>query len=289
MSESTPTDAAKQQSAVKFFYEKEKTFTENQLLIAKSPVGIFELPCGILTLDNKLFTDVEVHEIDGAVEDMLASSNIPGYEKMNRLLAHCIKRIGPATDKGTLNQLPYEMAVGDRVFLIFAIRRVSVGDGYPFLVKCPNETCGKEDLHLINLADLPIKAMEDRMTRVFEETLPRSGKVVKWHVLTGQDEARMAKLTEKERDASRVTRRFWAHFDLLEGKPPRIEDVKAVGSYDLQYLNERFDDIEGGVDTGLDLTCKFCRQDFEREVDIQQSGFFFPGAALKAWKKKSST
>jgi hypothetical protein len=39
----------------------------------------------------------------------------------------------------------------------------------------------------------------------------------------------------------------------------------------------------------MDMVCPNCQHEFKKDLDVSQTGFFFPSRALKEWKKKSST
>ena len=124
----------------------------SQLDHAKSSIGTFVLPCGYLDSAGVLHTEVCVKEISGHEEDLLASKAIPEARKLGELIANCVTRLGPLTDRGQIAMAVKELLVGDRAFLLFAIRRVTVGDNYPFRARCPS--CEKEHLYNIDSAHL---------------------------------------------------------------------------------------------------------------------------------------
>jgi hypothetical protein len=250
----------------------------------KSSVGVFELPCGYLDGEGKLHTEAEVREITGEEEDMLASKAVPGAKKMSELLSKCVVRIGSIVDPGTLYEVLQDLVQGDRVFLMFAIRRVTLGDDYPFMQKCPNSECGEEQLFKMNLGELELKKPIDPKKRIFDIKLP-TGLSARVHPAIGRDEPRIQKLAKGLDGPSQA---IMLRLDMLDGKPPSLAAVKALGMKDRAVLREAFEDIEGGVNTTMDVECPLCGSSFQREVDIGDEGFFSPSAVLKSWKTKSS-
>ena len=281
--------------------------TEAQLREPKSTIGVFELPCGYLDASGVLHTEVLLNEISGRDEDMLANDKIPANKKMNQLLTSCIARIGSITDKGAIASIVPDLLVGDRVFLVLAVRRVSLGDDYPYKDTCPS--CEKESLMSINLSELDIVKMSDPKKRVFDARMPSkaaikawandgedvpepersnpTGRTVRFKMLTGRDEEKAGKGTSGPESISVL---LGLRILMLDDKTPTIEDLQNLTMSERSYIRDVvFRAGDGGVDTTLDVTCPQCAHEFKRELDIAQMGFFFPSAARKNSKTRSST
>jgi len=255
----------------------------NKMEDAKSSQGVFDLPCGYIDPDGELHIEVEIGEITGHEEDMLASRTTPDYKKMGVLIGRCIKRLGSITDRGKLAALTSDLTIGDRTFLIFAIRRVTLGDEYPFKITCPS--CDEERLYNMDLSELEIQDMPDRMKRSYDVELP-SGKSVTFRIMTGKDEEKLAKVKNFD---NKVSMALAVRIEALEGKPPTLKDIKDLGLRDRDFLRGYFDEVDGGVDTTMEITCSSCGHDFEDELNPAQSGFFFPSATRKNSKRRYST
>jgi hypothetical protein len=280
--------------------------TEAQIREPKSTVGLFTLPCGYLDAEGALHTEVMLREISGKEEDMLASKKVPDNKKMNQLLISCIERLGSITDRERIAQAVPELLVGDRVFLLIAIRRTSLGDDYPYKDECPS--CEKESLMSINLGEMDIAPMPEPTRRIFDARLPSKaatrvwadtgelpaaeklnplGHTVRFRPVTGRDEEKFGVVLSKDDALSKVLQ---ARIELLNGQPPTVEALQSLSLTERQYLrDEIFDKADGGVETALDVTCPKCNYDYTRELDIGQLGFFFPSAARKTSKTRSST
>lgn len=139
---------------------------------AKSAVGLYELPGGYISPDGELLKEVEVREMTGADEDLLAARNVPVSRKMNDLLSRCVVRIGRISDRAQIHEAVQDLVIGDRVFLLFAIRRATLGEAYPFNGKCPDNECGKESLYTVDLSTLDVKTPKNPAKRIFDASLP---------------------------------------------------------------------------------------------------------------------
>lgn len=261
-----------------------ETMQQASMAEASSSQGVFDLLAGYLDAQGVLHTQVEVREITGYEEDMLASNVMPAHDKISALISRCTTRIGEVRDKGRIPAIVEELLVGDRIFLMFAIRRVSVGDDFPFQATCPS--CKHAGIFRLNLGtDLETFPMPEPKKRLYERTLP-SGAVVRFRPLCGKDEALLAK--SKSKDAA-VSLSMLLRVELLNGEAPTLAKVQSLSLRDRSALREAFEEIEGGIDTDLELQCSACGHEFEEQLDVGQQGFFFPSAVLKVSKKRSST
>lgn len=238
----------------------------------KGSTLIVELPCGYLAENGQIYREVVVREIDGEVEDMLANKKISPEAKSTELVIRCIERIGPYSDRETIAKIVPQLLIGDSVFLILAIRRVTVGDVFYFTEKCPS--CEKNGQYQLDLSsDLEVKVMPDPAKRSYAAKLPNGMNVV-FHPMRIQDEKALAQFKKNVED--RATLSLIARVDSLNGEKPTIPGLKKLGFKQRSALRALFESVEGGVDTGLQLTCvnPECGEEFERELDINQKGFF---------------
>lgn len=251
---------------------------------SKSSVDSFELPCGYLDVDGNLHTSVDVREITGPEEEIMSSRNMPIQKKVNKILARCTTAIGPFKS-GDLEKIIPDLTQGDRFYLMFAIRRVSLGDEMPFVAKCPE--CGLETKVTVDLSELEVQKMADPKIRTYPVTLPRSKKNVAMKVLTGRGEDAISKALSHDKDW--VSTAIFARVENIDGKPVNIEDILALGIQDREFLRDVWQDHEGGIDTDVDMECPQCSSDYKATVGIASEGFFNPLAVLRRWKNKSST
>lgn len=280
--------------------------TEAQVREPKSSVGVYTLPCGFLDGNGVLHTEVMLNEITGHDEDMLANGKIPSQKKLNQLLISCIQRIGSITAKNEIAAAVPELLVGDRVFLILAIRRVSLGDDYPYKDTCPS--CEKESLMNIDLSSLDVIPMPDPKKRIFDAKLPSkaacrawansgevpepeksnpTGRPIRFRAMVGRDEEQVGKVQGKD-DA--ISKLLALRVELLDGKQPTLADFQQMTMAERSFIrDELFRQSDGGVETSLDVTCPQCGSEYQRELEIGQTGFFFPSQARRNSKTRSSS
>ena len=259
-----------------------ETVNQNLLETPKSTQAEYSLPCGYLDSMGTLHQDVRLREMTGREEDLLASNKLSPQRKINALIVNCLEQIGTITDRTQFASIVPQLPVGDRIFLLLALRRTSLGDEYPVEMECPS--CDVESHYVLDLSELETIPMKDPKKRVFETTLP-SGKQVRFRIGLGSDEEAVAKVPDEEKPTAMLLSRT----ELINGKTPTVFDIKGLSFRDRQALREAFDEHDGGVDTDMQMTCPACGHNFEKPLDLGQQGFFFPHRVQKGSKRKSST
>lgn len=248
----------------------------------KPTTGIYSLPCGFVDDEGNLHRGVHLREMTGVEEEVLAGTGEVGA-KLDRVIANCLVSIGAAEQTGlsVVKRLP----VVDRVFLVIALRRVSLGDNYRIEAKCPH--CGETHKYDIDLGALTVREMAEPEKRSFEGTLP-SGRQFKWHVMTGDDEDWLNEAKKRLKGHGAVTLAMMARIDELDGqalpKDPKhrrelvasVEAISKLGLRDRNYLRRTFTDFEGDVDTSIEFSCESCGSDFSADMRVDPQAFFFP-------------
>lgn len=260
---------------------------EQQVQDPKGSLGALVLPCGYLESKDVLYTDADVREITGREEDMFASEQVPAHQKLGRMLAMCTTRVGPIVDSGALaSKIVPDLLVGDRLALLIKIRQTSFGDEYPFHERCPNTSCPdhREGAYFgVRLSDLKVLSMPDPRQRVYERKTAK-GRSFVFHPMTGRDEERIAHYQE-----NRLTLNILARLDSYEGRPVSLEFVQSLGSAERDSMREAFEEVEGGIDTEVELACVKCGKEWATNLSIGQTGFFFPSRVRKLSKRKPSS
>lgn len=254
-----------------------------QIEVSKPSVDTYELPCGYVDPDGQIHTSVTVREMTGDDEETLAARNMPTTKKINKILHRCTESIGPYRGEA-LSRIVMDLTQGDRVFLLMAIRRASLGDEMPFQTTCPS--CKEEGRFVLDLADLETKKMADPKLRTYELVLPKTGNKMQMKVLTGRGEEVIAKAALKGKDV--ISNAILARIESMNDKPVTVDDLKELPLIDRNFLRNSWEDKEGGVDTEVQIDCPSCNHAYETELDISQQGFFNPSATLSNWKKKYS-
>jgi hypothetical protein len=266
--------------------EKAPTFSDNinqTLLETPKPTnGVFELPCGYIDTLGVLHNEVHLREMTGREEDLLATPKLPVQKKLAMLISACMVRLGTITDKAQFPSIVGHLPTGDRIFLLLALRRTSLGDAFPVEEVCPE--CKSKGNYVLDISDLTVQKMTNPMVRVFDDVLP-SGRKVRHRLGTGADEDRASKVADDDKPSAMLL----ARIELLDGKAPTMADIKELSFRDRQGMRTLMEKQDGGVDTEMDMQCPVCSHEYKSELDLSQAGFFFPGRAPKGSKAKSST
>jgi len=175
-----------------------------------------------------------------------------------------------------------DMLVGDRVFAMIQLRRLTYGDEYAFKVSCPR--CDARFEWEENLGELPVRYLEDpayaEPDHAFSFTFPKTGKTIKWRLLRGKDEQKLA-IARRENPDGLVT------FSMLL-RTVEIEGEKAVtrkffdelpGS-DAAAFRGEVKDKECGVETTIVVECPDCGNSFDLDLPIGPD-FFLPRGTTK--------
>jgi len=265
---------------------KAQFYAENQTQDPKSPLGSYELPCGYLDEDGQLVKDVVLKEFSGGEEDILASERLQSTQKMELILANTLVKVGTITDRDRISGIIPKLPVGDRVFLLLSTRRTTLGDSFPYVAKCPE--CRHKELFIVDLDELKIRPMPDPSRRIFDEELP-GGHTVRWHVMTGEREAKINAFPLAQRKQAAVSLSILARLELFDDKPVNLPQIQEWSMSLRNCLRDMFAEGEGGVDTAVAFECAGCGNEWEEDLDISQQGFFFPLAAQRSWKRKSTS
>lgn len=237
----------------------------------QSPAGSFQLPCGYLDPSGTVHTEVSMTELNGEDEDLMFSP-IPSVQIVDKILARRIESLG-TLPKQEASKVVRDLLSGDRVYLMIALRRLSCGDGYSWIMRCPE--CNEKSKVDVDLTELKVKGMHDPKARVFNETLP-SGATVQWKAMNGHMEGQRDKIRKKMQN-DRPTLAILLRLTELNGKPnPTMPEIKKLSSRDRNHMRNSFNKNEGGMDTDVQIECPSCNVEVETMVDVTQPSFFFP-------------
>lgn len=222
-------------------------------------------------------------------EDALAAAgNTRSGEQINDIFRRCwVKTI----DRGVYekfsdafdaegNLSPEGLLIGDRVYLVLALRRLSYGDDLDFQMACPSKRCKKKIGWTFKLSELPIQILPDE-TRLQLETenlfavkLPACGKEAKIKLFTGHEEARLAKKqNQKDGNESMSSDMFRQRIISVEGvKQPELpEFILDLEGRDAQAIRDEVERIDCGIDTTVQFECRSCGTPISTEIPFDSS------------------
>lgn len=254
------------------------------LFNAKPNRQVFELPFGVLH-DGAWRTKAEIRELSGADEDILASQG-DVFMRFNRLISGCLLSV----DGVPGHVLADHLTAVDRLFILIAIRRVTLGDDWQFESTCP--VCKHRERWKFNLSKIETKIPEQR-SMVFEGE--SFGFAFRGEIQTGKTEAwerdaikkfpgcdvsimLLSRLTSFagvpiEHDLRGAAKRFKEILDSFVEVPHRIR----------RDIQKQIDEAEGGIDLSIDLVCGDgesldektpCKHEWKSAVPLGSADFF---------------
>lgn len=179
-----------------------------------------------------------------------------------------------------------DILLGDKNAIFLAARRLAYGDKYQVKIKCPK--CETETDVVVNLNDLKSKPFDfagaPRGVNSFSFTMPISGKVVTYRLLTSRDDVAidaelkaLAKL-QKNGSAPEVTTRLKYLITSVEGNEDRgfIKTfVDNMPSRDALAFRQHVREHTPDIDMSFEFTCPECGHN-ERMAVPMGVDFFWP-------------
>ena len=241
---------------------------------------VFKLPCGYLDENKFLYTHIEVREMTGREEDILANRKAKSHmNKFSEIIAACCTLTTASEDSATRPSLGLTIPVanaltqGDRMFAFLKIRQVSYGNSYKFQFTC--DTCNNKNTFEVDLNTIESKEMPSPDVRHYDCTLPSCGDVLTFKISTGEEEIKMFKMLESN-PSSEPTINLASRLLKVNGETVSpISYLKQLSVRDRQYYRDEVEKVEGGVETSLSVECGSCGSSFNLEMPIQES-FFLP-------------
>jgi hypothetical protein len=245
------------------------------------PVESVSLPSkGLLyPPDNALHAkeEVQIKCMTAKEEDIMTSrALLKNGTMISELLKSCI--LDKSVDVDT-------MLTGDRNALMIALRVSGYGPEYTVRVGCPS--CGEESDHTFSLGSLKIKELGKRpdvdFKNEFSFKLPRSGKIVKYKLLTIKDERELSTVSERSKKLgtqidNAVTSRLLFSVLSIDGETDKAKLARVIQSliaYDSRALRQEINKTEPEVDMRQHMKCKLCNEESEVTVPLDAS-FFWP-------------
>ena len=172
--------------------------------------------------------------------------------------------------------------LGDRAFLVYEVRRLTYGDDFYFAVPC--RRCKRQIEWHLDLKDLQVSGLSDAAASMLAETgldgvlrctLPKSGAVVGFRLLRGQDGVTIQRAAQ-DGDGAMGEAGLLARLAEIEGATSpgdRRKFVRHMHLLDLEYLREQWEVADISVQDSIEIECDSCGT--IQEVTIPTDERFF--------------
>jgi hypothetical protein len=165
-----------------------------------------------------------------------------------------------------------DLLSGDRLFALVKLRQISLGDEVELELTCPNASCRMTNYVTVNLEDLKVTPYAEE--REFEFKLPGSKKVVRFGLLDGHKEKRLAALREPNISSAMMIRLIE-----IDGKAPSKKSLAEMSMRDRSALRQEMARVDAGIDTTVEVDCDGCGTRIRTRLEAEPA-FLFPGVRL---------
>jgi hypothetical protein len=189
--------------------------------------------------------------------------------------------------------------VADRTMALIAIRIATYGSSYVFNVQCLNsQSCGERfeweidlssDLDVFDLPESSIDKIRDDDNRFLCSV---DGHEIVFKLTDGAGETLAGRRLAKNRNdimsvglASKIV-----SVDDKELNHVRAEEfVKALGADSQLELLQRFEEVDGGVETMIEIECPSCYTKQDKSLPLGEEGFWIPSSRKQRKKIRETT
>ena len=231
------------------------------------------LPSKGFLYPNLIGGEVEILPMKTGQEELLAGrpEMIP---ILNSLILTCVPTIK------AMGMSPLDLLSGDRLFLLFMIRKVTYGSSYGFKIKCPG--CNLSFRKEIDIPDdLEINELEKEPS--FEVTLSDKKTKLGLRLLTGHDEVEIERFRTQaykkgvEQGDPSYTYTIARHIVTINSKESdlrvALDFARDMYGMDSVILQNKIKEVEPGISRDLEFECKQCG--YEIETILPYSSEFF--------------
>ncbi len=180
----------------------------------------------------------------------------------------------------TAEALPLDdLLVQDRYFLMLQVRRITYGNDYTFRARCPQ--CGATFEWEVDLSKIESKPLAHSADHVYELTLPRSGRVIRWKHLRGRHEKTLLQARSSMDDDALIPVALGLYCVGVDGNEQYPHDFfDKLGGMDSMAFRDDINSNQCGPDLELEMECRQCDMDFTLEMPVSSS-FFWPSLQRK--------
>lgn len=236
---------------------------------------MWKLPAGLIDKEGQVHREVEVREMTGHDEELLLGSKGKNFARVTtKLLAACVTRVGAL--KPSEDDLR-AMLVGDRNYLLLAVRIASLGPEIEFSIHCPS--CKAKNNVIQDLQELPIRELADPTETTVTVKLPSPVATPDGHeatsaeckFLTGKDQEELSQFGD---DAAGLINATLVKTIMKVGSWDKVttEFVKGMTKRCRDSIMLKMKDMTPGVDMNVEVECGACGVKFETPVGME--GFF---------------
>lgn len=239
-----------------------------------------KLPNGMLD-GNDLFNIVDLDELRGKQQNYLVNkdlvvNNIGHIPKILEDMILSFQTEQGLKWQGKISEAIWKLPSCDIETILIKVRENTYGNRFYHGATCSHCNHDNKDLRL-DLDTLEIKHYSlDKMLKPKLLVLPKSNKEVELKPIYLKDMFDIIKYTSNKSDAL-ITTMVAVSVKRIDTKNPiQPKDLEDTPAKDLLFLQEELDkvDLQGSIDTDIEVTCSSCNQDFKVKLNVYEPSFF---------------
>lgn len=240
------------------------------------------LPNGFVDgLDH--FNVVEIDELRGKQQNYLADKDlvVGNIGHIPKILEDMILNVQTQQGvkwQGKISEQIWKLPSGDLETILIRIRENTYGPRFYHQAECSHCKYINKNLRL-DLDKLEVKYYPlDQLIKPKVLTLPKANLEVELKPIFLRDLFDVIKITTAKQD-SLITSILAVSIKRIGTKDKVTSaDIAALSMRDIMFLQEQMEtiDLEGTIDTDLQMECKECKKDFEMKLNVFDPNFFAP-------------
>jgi len=220
------------------------------------------LPGGFVDADGVVHRQGRLRPPQGRDEQWLHA--LPGSARqahvVTELLRRCVRAIGPHR---TTPDMMRDLGVGDRDYLLLALRQATFGDRFAIVLACPRSECGKSMDITLDIAAIPVAERPvGRDIRVNLQTVD-----VEARLPCGRDQEAVADADDaggSETSARLLDRCILRMSPTREGGPRTAEEL---GPAERAAVADAIEEAAPGLALEMETRCPECGHSFSTALD----------------------
>lgn len=229
---------------------------------------VFTLPGGLVSSDGQVRRDVEVRELTGADEEVLARTLANSNDELAALRwINRIVELGLVSVGGKPLERIGDMLTGDRDFLALAVRMATYGREYETKLSCPG--CqGTSDVVFELDKDIPTHSVDD-VEQATKDVELRNGRIAQVRRVTVDDQ--LAAMEGRERTGAERNTVLLARcvVSINGARTMGEQTMRELGIADRNKLIESITEGQPGPQMlGVNVTCPKCSHEFPADFGL---------------------
>jgi hypothetical protein len=177
------------------------------------------------------------------------------------------------------------LLTGDRIYMFYMIRALTVGEKYSFEIECSNPNCGQKLGASANLFELPVKKFDETIGYPIHIHLPKANKGIDIALFNRQMEKEVeTEVAKAEKEAPNTEPnepvfRLWQMVKNVEGLTP-VEAhmfLTQLHYLDWRAIEKVLTQVTPGLDLDATIKCDKCMKITEFSFSLRPKEFFLLG------------